>query len=263
MIKLTLQISVLVLLLNVSASAQNKYSLHIKGVDKDSATIVSQTGIQISFDSRTAGEVYVRRLSGYLQSKGYITASIDSIEFTDEYARVVLYAGEPYRWVQLDARHVEASLLNAVGWREKMFADRPLDFSQVQTIEEKMLDHLENNGYPFARVYLDSLQLNNEKVAALLKVNKGPLYTIDSIRVYGDAKISNAYLQRYLDIPNGSIYNRKKLSNINKKIGAEIPIVEHMCGLEFVPNSGFKFFAVPVKVRQFGTFPVRAFAIAD
>lgn len=41
----------------------------------------------------------------------------------------------------------------------------------------------------------------------------------------------------------------------------DIPIVEHLCGLGELPDSGFKFFAVPVKVRRFGTFPVRAFAI--
>lgn len=46
-------------------------------------------------------------------------------------------------------------------------------------------------------------------------------------------------------------------------LGHDIPIVEHLCGLGELPDSGFKFFAVPVKVRQFGTFPVRAFAIAD
>lgn len=40
-----------------------------------------------------------------------------------------------------------------------------------------------------------------------------------------------------------------------------IPIVEHLCGLRELPDSGFRFFAVPVKVKGFGTFPVRAFAI--
>ena len=42
-------------------------------------------------------------------------------------------------------------------------------------------------------------------------------------------------------------------------LGADIPIVEHLCGLESVPDRGSKFFAVPVKVKGFGTFPVRAF----
>lgn len=44
-------------------------------------------------------------------------------------------------------------------------------------------------------------------------------------------------------------------------LGHDIPIVEHLCNLSDLPDNGFKFFAVPVKVRQFGTFPVRAFGI--
>jgi arylformamidase len=46
-------------------------------------------------------------------------------------------------------------------------------------------------------------------------------------------------------------------------LGAEIPIVEHLCGLEHLPDQGSRFFAVPVKVKGFGTFPVRAFAIVE
>jgi len=42
-------------------------------------------------------------------------------------------------------------------------------------------------------------------------------------------------------------------------LGSEILIVEHLCNLNEVPNSGFRFYAVPVKVKGFGTFPVRAF----
>ena len=42
-------------------------------------------------------------------------------------------------------------------------------------------------------------------------------------------------------------------------LGHEIPIVEHMRGLGAVPDEGGRFSAVPVKVKGFGTFPVRAF----
>ncbi len=41
---------------------------------------------------------------------------------------------------------------------------------------------------------------------------------------------------------------------------AGIPIVEHMRGLEQLPTSGFRFSAVPPKIKGMGTFPVRAFA---
>jgi kynurenine formamidase len=44
-------------------------------------------------------------------------------------------------------------------------------------------------------------------------------------------------------------------------LGAGIPVVEHLCNLDALPARGYRFFAVPVKVRAFGTFPVRAFAL--
>ena len=224
--KFRLQISVLpFLLLSIYTSAQSKYNLHVKGADKDSATIVAKAGLQTIFASRTACTDYINRLTSNLQSKGYVTASVDSLNYDSTSARIVLFLGELYLWAQLDAKNIEVPILDAIGWREKMFANKPIDFTQVQVWEERILNHLENNGFPFARVYLDSLQLDNDKVFALLKVNKGPAYKIDSIRLYGNAKISNAYLQRYLEIPNGSIYSKEKLLRINKKI-RELTYVE-------------------------------------
>ena len=46
-------------------------------------------------------------------------------------------------------------------------------------------------------------------------------------------------------------------------LGADIPIVEHLCDLAQLPDTGFRFFATPVKVRGCGTFPVRAFGTAE
>ncbi|HEX5840254.1 MAG TPA: cyclase family protein [Anaerolineales bacterium] len=46
-------------------------------------------------------------------------------------------------------------------------------------------------------------------------------------------------------------------------LGNHIPICEHLCGLESLPARGFRFHAAPVKVKAFGTFPVRAYAVLD
>ncbi|HXY96052.1 MAG TPA: cyclase family protein [Steroidobacteraceae bacterium] len=43
-------------------------------------------------------------------------------------------------------------------------------------------------------------------------------------------------------------------------LGAGIPIVEHLRGLEQLPAAGFTFSAVPPAVRGMGSFPVRAYA---
>tara|TARA_R110002074_G_scaffold224495_1_gene395779 strand:- start:15406 stop:16074 length:669 start_codon:yes stop_codon:yes gene_type:complete len=43
-------------------------------------------------------------------------------------------------------------------------------------------------------------------------------------------------------------------------LGAEILIVEHLCNLQQLPNTGFTFNAAPPKFKGVGTFPVRAYA---
>src|SRR5262245_25781682 len=44
-------------------------------------------------------------------------------------------------------------------------------------------------------------------------------------------------------------------------LGAGIPVVEHLTNLAALPDAGFRFFAVPPKVKGLGTFPVRAFGV--
>jgi kynurenine formamidase len=51
---------------------------------------------------------------------------------------------------------------------------------------------------------------------------------------------------------------RRPVHSILLKAG--ILIVEHMCNLKSVPDSGFRFNAVPPKFKGVGTFPVRAYA---
>jgi arylformamidase len=46
------------------------------------------------------------------------------------------------------------------------------------------------------------------------------------------------------------------------QLRGEIPIVEYLMGLEQLPERDFRFFAVPVKFKGMGTFPVRALGIA-
>jgi arylformamidase len=44
-------------------------------------------------------------------------------------------------------------------------------------------------------------------------------------------------------------------------LGAGIPLVEHLTGLGALPAVGWRFYAVPPRIRGMATFPVRAFAV--
>jgi outer membrane protein assembly factor BamA len=203
-----------------------QYRLHIIPVDRDSIFIRDKLALARSFKNRAACTEYIFTIPSLLQVKGYMTASVDTVGYDSTGASVRLYIGPVYRWARISTRKIEPALLGAVGWNERNFSGRPLDFGQFQHKQEALLDYLENNGYPFAKIGLDSIAIDDkDRLSANLKVEKGPLYKIDSIRVYGTAKISNDFLQHYLNIPNGSLYRKDKLSAISKKI-MELPYVQ-------------------------------------
>ena len=216
-------------LLMLSASAgRAQYALHFLPVDKDSVFIIKKLGLDTSFRTQQACTEYVNHLIPMLQARGYATASADSISFTGTSATVKLFIGETWHWANIDTRRVDPALLAAVAWYPKTFSHRVLDFSQYEARQQQLLDYLENNGYPFAKVSLDSITLHQGgEVSARLQIDKGPLYKIDSIRVYGTAKISNDFLQRYLNIPNGSIYRKDRLKAISRRL-LELPYVQEV-----------------------------------
>ena len=203
-----------------------QYNLRISGIDKDSVYLHQQLGLTTTFKTREGCMQYVNNLLPLLQAKGYVAASVDSITYGDKQADLRLYVGGVFRWANIDTRNVDPSLLSAAAWNGRSFSGRAMDMRVFQYRQKLMLDYLENNGYPFAKVSLDSIQLGDGgEVAAVLKIDKGPLYKIDSIRVFGNARISNEFLQRYLNIPNGSIYRKERLQIISKKI-LELPYVQ-------------------------------------
>jgi len=56
-------------------------------------------------------------------------------------------------------------------------------------------------------------------------VNKGLVYRIDSVNNYGKLKLNTKFLQQYLNIINGSVYNREKLKEVDKRM-LELPYAQ-------------------------------------
>jgi outer membrane protein assembly factor BamA len=202
-----------------------QYRLQVRAVDKDTVFVQQQLKLQTSFRNAGLCKEYVAQLPSLLQSKGYPAASVDSVQYDSLSASMVLYVGELFRWLHINTDSVDKRLLNAVAWNKKQFEQQPLHFQQLQSMQQKMLNYLENNGYPFASVTLDSITLQQDEMYATLKVVPGPLYKIDSIRNYGTANISSNFLQHYLSIPNGSIYRKERLQAVSKKL-SELPYVQ-------------------------------------
>ncbi len=84
-----------------------------------------------------------------------------------------------------------------------------------------------------------------------------PFLTEEAARLLAEAKVA------LVGIDSHNIDDIRDLRRPVHSIllGHDIPIVEHMTNLAALPQKEFRFFAVPVKIKGFGTFPVRAFAV--
>jgi outer membrane protein assembly factor BamA len=225
MTKLGLYGCTFLFLMTMGLSGFSQYQLTVICADGDSVFNQQNLGLQTSFKNKGACIDYIYHIPSLLQAKGFATASIDSIRYDSLQAFIKLYIGEVYRWGHIQTRKTDQNILLGSGWDDHKISGKLLNFQQMQKAQQQILDYLENNGYPFARISLDSIQLDQGRLSATLSIFKGPLYTIDSIRIVGTAKISMNFLQRYLNIQNGSIYKKERLQAISKKI-MELPYIQ-------------------------------------
>jgi outer membrane protein assembly factor BamA len=205
-------------------SVQSQYQLKIIAVDKDSLFFAQTIGLQTSFKNKNTCLNYIAELPALLKAKGFATVSIDSIYADSTDATVQVYAGNSFKWAHIKTNREDASILEGAGWSDKNFSGKLLNRLQLQNAQQHLLDYMENNGYPFAKIFIDSISIDSNELNGKLKIDRGPLYKIDSIRVFGNAKISNDFLQRYLNMPDGTIYKKEKLETISKRL-LELPYV--------------------------------------
>ncbi|MBW7951058.1 MAG: hypothetical protein LC134_00440 [Chitinophagales bacterium] len=216
---------IFILIFSVSAvtiSIAQNVELKIKITDVVQENFNQQFSFKQKFTDTISCEKYIEQLSILFQSKGYISASVDSVVKNNFTYTAYVFAGEKYVWKELKTNPKDIQLLKEIGIQQNIFSEKPFNPSTVTWVQKKLLDYFETNGYPFAVVAFDSLSINDKEVSATLKIDKGILYKMDSIKLEGNAKISIQFLYKYLSVSPGSFYNIEKLQAIEKKL-AELP----------------------------------------
>ena len=206
--------------------SQSNHRIVYTAIDKDSVYITKNIALQTTFPSFFTASQYVEKLPALLQAKGFIAASIDSIAQQDNQTVVYLFLGEKYDNLHLKVSKADKPILQASGF-DGAQKDKGISFLQYQKLSTNLLDYFENSGYPFAQVQLDSIFLQSNKIEANLSINKGFLYHVDSIRLFGPGKIAKNFIHHYLGIQSGAIYKKELLAKIDQRL-LELPYLEQM-----------------------------------
>ena len=172
-------------------------------------------------------------------NKGYLMAGIDSVVKMDSIKELDIYydEGELYKWANLKVNQKDNNLLSELGYGEKLYNNKPFSPRQLANLFESTLIHLENRGYPFSSLKLDSVEFLENSITAELRLEKGPEIIIDTIYIKTNEKIEIKTVYNFIKLKPGDQYNEQTLSEIAVRI-KEIPYWNEVkpVELEFVNN---------------------------
>lgn len=207
-------------LLCVITTAQQT-SIVIHSVDTTDAFITNTFKPKQSFVTAQLANQYAQKFISLVQANGYISASLDSSVQHNDSLHLYIYTGRQFIWNNVTIPAQYNNLLRD----DHLEKDKKITTDDVIAARENLLQYFERNGHPFAKVYFDSVTIDDNKLGAALKVDEGIIYKMDSIRLYGGAKISKEFLYNYLGIKPSELYNAEKLDDIDKRL-AELPYLQ-------------------------------------
>ena len=103
--------------------------------------------------------------------------------------------------------------------RQKGLVNEAINFNT-----EQILDYLENNGYPFSKISVDSLNVSHDsdsskmQLDCYLGLDLGPRVAIDSIIVQGNSVTKRQVIVREMRIKPGEIYNQKRIERSRNRL---------------------------------------------
>lgn len=161
---------------------------------------------------------YTDSLVNLWKSDGYLNAEVDIIVANTMKSKALLYQGYRYEEFELMMDPQTINLLQEAGMANVRWMGDTYSHQRIRDAMDKILIYLENNGYPFATVKLDSVRVNKGSITSKLLVDKKNLVLMDAIDIAGDANVSDQFIMRYLDIKEGDPYSLKKILDTKKKI---------------------------------------------
>lgn len=188
-----------------------------------------------------------------LNEAGYLTAFLFENK-KDTIDKFQIEKGKRFKWAflefaeieQINDKKIKNTIVDEIG--------NYISKDRIENIKDKILKYLENSGYPFANVYLDSIKfIGEDSIAAKIKIDQNKKFVFDSIKLVSDFDLSNKYITNILNLKKGENFNRDKILSLSKTLSnINFIKLKSQPGLVFIDNKyNINLDLIPQKVNQF------------
>ena len=155
---------------------------------------------------------YLQTLQQKYIQQGYLETSIDSTSKIQDTVYAWMHFGKKYKLDIPEHNSRNKLIKNRIYKTKKQYNS----IYTVQPTKEMLLQKLENNGYPFAKITTDSILLSDTSLNFKYEIEKGKFITFDSIKNYGNSKITKGFIQNYMMIKSKQAYSESRVQNMDK-----------------------------------------------
>ena len=145
-----------------------------------------------------------------LIDKGYFLADFLMTKVDSDHLNIEINLNQPITFGKLNLSKSEAGFLIESGVNNNSLNGKILSANALKITAKQVLKTYENNGYPFAelRFLPDSFNEVKSQFTFSLKIKKNQMVTWDSVYLdCPDSTIDYKFIQAYLNIKKGKIYN--------------------------------------------------------
>lgn len=209
-------IAFILLLFPLISLSQEKYSLFF--INNEYKVIKKHPSTHFK-DSITLKN-YLKEFQLYAFKRGYLLASYDTISRVNQLNYYVKFTpGEKFLYAILKVAHEEQRFLKKkASISEKMMLKTPLTPNEFVKTLTSIQDVYLNNGYPFVKVQLDSVEIDKNTVSGVVYVDKGQQLKWTDLHVRGDSTVSKKFIGSLIGIKLKTVYSEADFYKISKKI---------------------------------------------
>lgn len=162
---------------------------------------------------------YLRELKTFAIKKGYLLASVDSVKYTGKQATVSFHLGSRFSKAYLQLNKQQLSFVRRNGnITEKMVNQTPFRPPEVAALLYNIQLTYENNGYPFCKVWLDSISIDDDELRAFVKIEEQVRMEFSKINLVGDPLLSQRLISSYIQIREGDAFDQSKVNEISARV---------------------------------------------
>ncbi len=199
------------LFFNSSYAQKTHYSITIINDANEIIQELNEKSDSLKFQKTLRAEYFK------LIKKGHVLAQISIVNYDTLY-KAIIREGKIYKWGKFNIDQIPEVLLSKSGYKKQQFNNAKINVTELGKLLTKVINEADYTGYPFAVIKLDSVNIVEEQISAIVNFSSGPQISYAKLTFVGDQFVKSRYLASYLFIKENDLFNSKAIESISKKI---------------------------------------------